>query len=73
MFRYDRIRELREKRKLTCKQIASIIGTKPQKYMRCERGEQDIPADMLIGLSRFYKVSVDYLLNVTDQPEPYER
>ena len=33
-----------------------------------ELGQRDIPSEVLIRLSRFYKVSVDYILGLTDDP-----
>ena len=35
-------------------------------YSRYENGALDIPAPALIALARFYKVSVDYLLDLTN-------
>lgn len=73
MNRYERMKEIRKNRCLTYNQIASIINVKADKYARCERGEQDTSAQMLISLARFYKVSTDYLLGLTDVPQPYRR
>lgn len=35
-------------------------------YSRYENGALDIPSSALIALARFYKVSVDYLLDLTN-------
>ncbi len=66
MFR--RIRDLREDSDLTQKQIAKILNCSQQVYSNYELGQRDIPTDILIRLSSFYKVSVDYILELTDNP-----
>ena len=40
-------------------------------YSRYENGTLDIPSASLIALARFYGTSVDYLLGLTGNPEPY--
>lgn len=67
MFR--RIRDLREDNDLTQKQIAKILNCSQQVYSNYELGQRDIPTDILIKLSSFYKVSVDYILELTDNPK----
>lgn len=66
MFR--RIRDLREDSDLTQKQIAKELNCSQQVYSNYELGQRDIPTDILIKLSSFYKVSVDYILELTDNP-----
>lgn len=66
---YKRIRDLREDRDLNQTQIAKIIGMSQTGYSKYETGENDIPTLILIKLSRFYDVSIDYLLGETDNPK----
>ena len=42
-------------------------------YSKYETGENDIPTNILIKLSKIYKTSIDYLLNQTDEKKPYKR
>ena len=65
---YPRIRNLREDRDLTQKQIGEILLCSQRVYSNYERGDIDIPTATLIRLADFYEVSVDYLLNRTDNP-----
>lgn len=58
----DIIRELREDRDLTQKDIANVLGTTQQVYSRYEKGENELPVRHLITLCRFYNVSADYIL-----------
>ena len=66
---YPRLRDLREDRDLSQQQVAEFLGMKQPQYNRYERGLRDIPTDILIKLSAFYKVSVDYILGVTENPK----
>ena len=66
---YRRIRDLREDHDLTQKQMARELNCSQQVYSNYELGQRDIPTDILLGLSRFYDVSIDYLLNNTDNPK----
>lgn len=62
----NRLRDLREDRDLSQKQIAMILHMSQTGYSKYETGENDIPTDILIKLADFYDVSVDYLLGLTD-------
>lgn len=63
---YRRIRDLREDRDLTQKQIAEMLGMSQTGYSKYETGENDIPTAILIKLADFYKTTTDYILNRTD-------
>lgn len=65
---YRRIRDLREDRDLKQRQIAEYLNCSQQVYSNYELGQRDIPTDVLIQLSQFYNVSVDYLLGLTANP-----
>ena len=63
---YNRIRDLREDQDLNQTQVAKMLGMSQTGYSKYETGENDIPTIILIKLADFYDVSVDYLLNRTD-------
>lgn len=63
---YRRIRDLREDADLTQREIAEILNCSQRVYSNYERGELDIPTEILIRLANFYDVSVDYILGRTD-------
>ncbi len=65
----DRIRELREDNDLKQKDIAEYLGTTQQVYSRYEKGLNEIPLRHIIALSRFYRVSCDYILCESDEKE----
>ena len=64
---YRRIKDLREDNDKTQKQLADYLGMKQPQYYRYENGQRDIPTDILIKLSKYYNVSVDYRLGLTDK------
>ncbi|MBR7116851.1 MAG: helix-turn-helix transcriptional regulator [Clostridia bacterium] len=65
---YRRIRDLREDRDLTQKVVAKELNCSQQVYSNYELGQRDIPTYILIKLAKFYGVSVDYILDLTDNP-----
>lgn len=69
--KYDRIRNLREDADLTQADIGEQINVPQRTYAYYERGERMIPPQVLIALAQFHRVSVDYLLGLTDQKAPY--
>lgn len=70
---YQKIRDLREDKDLTQTQIAKILNCSQRIYSNYERGEVDIPTQVLIKLAEFHGISVDFLLGLTDEKRPYPR
>ncbi len=68
---FRRIRDLREDKDLTQKQVSQILSCSQQVYSNYELGQRDIPTDVLIRLSDFYDVSVDYILGLCDDPQKH--
>lgn len=65
---YKRIRNLREDNDLKQRELAEILNCSQRIYSNYERGDVDIPTEILIKLSKHYNVSVDYILEITDNP-----
>ncbi len=63
---YRRIRDLREDKDLTQAKMGEILMCSQRVYSNYERGDLDIPTEILIKLADFHDVSVDYILNRTD-------
>ena len=70
---YQRIRDLREDHDLRQKELASYLKCTQVCYSNYETGKRDIPTDVLKALSDFYQVSIDYILDLTDEEIPYPR
>ena len=64
-----RIRDLREDHDLTQQQIADVLNTSQTMYARYERGANEMPIHHLVTLCRFYNVSADYILGLTDDKD----
>ncbi len=70
---FKRLKDIREDRNLTQKNIAEFLNMKQQQYSRYENGTNEIPFEYIIKLAKFYDVSIDYLAGLTDYSKPYKR
>lgn len=70
---YERLRNLREDKDLTQKQIGQLLNMSQTGYNQYEIGKNDIPTIVLIKLAEFYNTSTDYLLGLTNEIKPYPR
>ncbi len=66
-----RLKDLREDTDTTQKTLAEYLHIKQNTYSQYENGQRQIPIPILIKLAKFYNVSVDYILHLTDNPKPY--
>lgn len=65
-----RLKELRKERRLKQIEIAELINTTQQHYSKIELDKTDIPSKKLVILAKFYNVSTDYILGLSDDPRP---
>lgn len=63
----NRIKDLREDRDLTQTQVAKAIGITQRKYSYIETGTQQLTDEILVKLAKYYGVTVDYLLKISDK------
>lgn len=71
LMQYQRIKDLREDKDLSQAQIAKSLNISQRTYSYYEKGEHQIPLNVLCNLAEFHRVSIDYLLNRTDIQKPY--
>lgn len=64
---YKRIRDLREDCDLTQNDMAKILNCSQRVYSNYERGERDIPTEILIALAKFHNTTTDYILGLTNK------
>ena len=70
---YRRIRDLREDKDLSQAELGKAIGVSQRTYAYYESGQRMVPPEILVALARFHRVSVDYLLELTDCKRPYPK
>ena len=68
---YPRIRALREDKDLNQTQVAKMLNMSQTGYSKYETGENDVPTHILIKLANFYETSIDYILGLTENKQPY--
>jgi len=68
-----RLRDIRENYNFSQAQIAKLLKCSQQTYSRYESHTTEIPLQSLIFLAEYYDTSVDFLLGITNQQEPYKR
>lgn len=66
---FKNLRGIREDRDIKQKDIAKILNVSQNTYSQYETGVISLTAEVLIKLSDYYNVSIDYLLDRTDNPK----
>ena len=62
-----RLKDLREDRDITQRELAEHLHIKQNTYSQYENGQRQLPIDVLIKLDLYYKVSTDYILGLSDE------
>lgn len=62
-----RMRNLREDRDLTQKEVAVVINKSQQGYSHIEDGRAELKIEDLIKLCKFYGVSADYFIGISEK------
>ncbi|EOS68511.1 hypothetical protein C818_03316 [Lachnospiraceae bacterium MD308] len=70
---FQRLEDLRIDNDKTQAEIAEYLGCQREVYRRYEKGTRQIPVDLLIKLSLFYNVSIDYMVGITNTKKPYPK
>ena len=71
--KYNRLKDLREDAELYQRELAERLHWSQRIYSNYERGDVDIPTQILIQLADYYGTTTDYLLgrtNYRDNPFP---
>ena len=69
--KFDRLKEIREERCLTQKEVATILQVDRSTYSGWETGKDTIPLRRLNKLSDYYKVSIDYITGLSNKITVY--
>lgn len=64
-----RMRDLREDHDLTQREVGALINKSQQGYSHIEDGRAELKIDDLIILCKFYKVSADYFIGISQKKQ----
>ncbi len=65
-----RLKELRKSKQISQLKLALDLNTTQNTISRYETGEREPGISELIKIAKYFNVSVDYLLEITDNPDP---
>lgn len=61
-----RLRQLRKENNVTQKMIAKYLNIRQNTYSQYENEQRQLPIDVLVKIAKYYNVSTDYILELTD-------
>ena len=61
-----RMEDLRVDHDLTQKDVADILNCQREVYRRYEKGTRELPLSYAIILAKYYNVSLDYFVGLSD-------
>lgn len=67
-----RLKNVREDRDLTQAAVGKLLNKSQQGYSHMEAGRAELKIDDLITLCKFYNLSADYLIGLTNDSKPYK-
>ena len=68
-----RLKNLREDNDFTQIQVGEVINKSQQGYNHIETGRAELKIEDLVALCKFYNVSSDYIIGLTDEKTPYPK
>lgn len=69
----ERLKACRKRAELTQAQVAIYCDITEKTYQNYELMTREPRLDILVKIAELYKVSLDYLVGLTDQPKPYPK
>lgn len=68
----ERMRNIREDLDLTQAEVGKLLSKSQQGYNHIEAGRAELKIDDLIKLCKFYNLSADYIIGLTNKKRPYQ-
>ena len=68
----DSLKNIREDKDMTQAEIGKLLNKSQQGYNHIEAGRAELKIDDLIKLCRFYNLSADYMIGLTNTPKSYK-
>ena len=69
IMQFKNLRGIREDRDIRQREVAEYLNVSQNTYSQYETGIISLTADVLIKLADYYNVSIDYLLDRTNNPK----
>ena len=69
----EHLRKMREDKKMTQLELSLKVGIDQSLLSKFERNERRPSFEHLLILAEFFNTSVDYLMDITDNPRPYPK
>ena len=67
----QRLREIREDRDLSQAEVGKLLHKSQQGYSHIENGRAELKIEDLIVLCKYYHLSADYVIGLTNHPRPF--
>ena len=67
-----RLRNIRENRDLTQAELGKVLNKSQQGYNHIEAGRAELKIDDLVTLCKFYDLSADYIIGLTNKKKTYK-
>ena len=61
-----RLKELRIEQKLSQREVADALGLNSVTYLHYEKAQREPPLSVLVDMAKFFGVTIDYLLGLSD-------
>ena len=68
----ERLRNIREDHDLTQAELGKLLNKSQQGYNHIEAGRAELKIDDLVKLCKFYNLSADYIIGLTDKKKTYK-
>jgi transcriptional regulator with XRE-family HTH domain len=68
MYKYGRLKDMREDSDKKQEDIAAVLNITRQQYQLYESGKREMPMHLFVVLAKYYDVSLDYLAGIIDTP-----
>ena len=68
---YERIKELREDKDMSQEKLSKLLNIGQQTLSQYESNKRKLPIDLLEKYAVIFKVSVDYIMGLTNDPTPH--
>jgi len=68
----ERLRNVREDRDLTQAEIGHLLHKSQQGYSHIESGRAELKIEDLLALCRYYDLSADYIIGLSDKPVSFK-